>query len=191
MILKRTLPVVIALGAAALGAACDDTTGLEAQYKTFADTFVVYALSGTAPQLPTAFNSVAPAVLRVDTLEFDVAFDITSDGRVALYPISTVAFLRSPRRVAMRVDSTTGFESLQRAPSRGYVVDSVVVVPVGRTVILEVPGACNPYTSLSPYVYTKLVVDAVDPVTRRIDFHTVHNPNCGYRTLRPGVVPEN
>jgi hypothetical protein len=40
---------------------------------------------------------------------------------------------------------------------------------------------------VSPNVFTKLVVDTVDVAARRIVFHTVHNPNCGYRSFRPGV----
>ena len=36
-----------------------------------------------------------------------------------------------------------------------------------------------------------LVVDSIDVVRRAVFFRTVHDPNCGYRSLVPGVVPTN
>ena len=44
---------------------------------------------------------------------------------------------------------------------------------------------------LSTIRYTKLVVDSIDVARRAVFFRTVHDPNCGYRSLIPGVVPKN
>ena len=189
---KRILPAALALAAAALGAACDDSTGFEAQLETEADTFVAFALTGTAPQLPTAYNSTARPrgfVTRIDALQFDVAFDLTPAGQIALLPVNVVGLPVDGRRVGIWTD-TTSFERMQRAPSRDYVYDSVVVVPVGQTVVIQAPsGSCGFY-ALSQFVFTKFVVDSVSQASRRIWFHAVHNPNCGYRSFRPGI-PED
>jgi len=186
MIFKRILPLATVLAAALVGSACNDSTGFEAQLETRRDTFIVYAMSGSAPELPTAYSSVGRQVMRVDTLLFDVAFDLTADGQVALLPVSVVGQSPLGRRIGIRAD-TVAFESLQRAPVQGYTHDSVLVVPVGRTVVVEAPGnTCGLY-ALSQNLYTKFVIDSVNPVTRQIGFHAVHNPNCGFRSLRPGI----
>lgn len=192
MSLKRLAPVLLAAGLVASAAACGDDNPFEASLPTTADQALeVYALSGTAPELPTAYFAVSQTVMRVDSLGFDVAFDITADGRIALYPVRTLGQPLSARSIGIRVDSATPYASLVRAPTRGYVRDSVVTVPVGRTVVLETPfSGCSLY-ALSQVVYTKLIVDSANVGTRKIFFHAVNNPNCGFRSLRPGVVPKD
>jgi hypothetical protein len=128
--------------------------------------------------------------MRVDSLGFDVAFDITPAGQVELLPVRALAQPMDGRSIAIRVD-TAAFESIQRAPVRGYVRDSVVTVPVGDVAILETPfPGCGPY-SISQNVSAKLVIDSVNVGTRRIFFRAVNNPNCGFRSLRPKVVPKD
>ena len=40
---------------------------------------------------------------------------------------------------------------------------------------------------LSPYNYSKLVVDSVLPAIRAIYFRIGSDPNCGFRSFLPGV----
>jgi hypothetical protein len=130
-------------------------------------------------------------VMRVDSLNFDVAFDITPSGQISLYPVRTLGQPLLAKSVGIRVDSTATFEGLTRAPVRGYVRDSVVTFTIGKVVVLETPfGGCGPY-ALSQNVYTKLVVDSADVVTRRIKFRAVNDPNCGFRSLQPEVTPKD
>jgi hypothetical protein len=184
---KRLISFAAAVGATAVVtlAACNDSTGYEATIPVFRDTAIVFAMTGSPPQLPNAFSFVSGRATRIDSLAFDVAFDITADNQVALYPVTTIGQLSAPRRIGIRVDSA-GFETIQRAPVSGFVHDSLVVVPIGRTFILEVPGNCQLY-SLSAYQYSKVVIDTVDPVTRQIAFHAVTDPNCGFRSFKTGV----
>jgi hypothetical protein len=191
MLLKRLAPL-LAAGLLAVAAACDDRNPFEASLPTSADRpHEVYALTGTSPELPSAFFAVAQVVMRVDSLTFDVAFDITPAGTVAIYPVRALGQPLSARSVGIRVDSTRSYGAVTRAPGGSYLRDSVVVVPTGRPVILETPfSGCGLY-SISQFVYTKLVVDSVDTDRRKIYFHAVNNPNCGFRELRPGVTPED
>lgn len=181
---KRLLAFAAALGLAAL-AACDQSTGYEAQFPVVTGNYIVYALSGSGPQLPTAFSTVAGKVMQVDTLAFDFAFDLTPAGEVTLLPVTKIGTLVSPRRISFHVDSSS-FDDLQRAPISSWVHDSIVTVPIGRTVVIEAPGSCQVY-ALSQYIYTKMVVDSVDQPARRIYFHATSDPNCGFRSFKAGV----
>lgn len=196
---KRLLPLAAAVGLTLAAAACQDDTLFEASLNTTPITpFEVYALTGAGPGLPSAYSAVrnfgdpfSSQIRRVDSLDFDVAFDITPGGQISLYPLRTLGQPLSGRSVGIRVDSSVAFGDLQRAPVRGYVRDSVVTFAVGRTVVLETPFAgCGPY-SLSQNVYTKLVVDSANLGTRKIFFRAVNNPNCGFRSLRPDARPKD
>ena len=53
--------------------ACDDTDPFAAQLPTVADSYTIFALSGTPPAYPSALNTAARAATRVDgNANFDV-----------------------------------------------------------------------------------------------------------------------
>ncbi|MCR4339587.1 MAG: hypothetical protein NUW01_06835 [Gemmatimonadaceae bacterium] len=85
------------------------------------------------------------------------------------------------------------FESVQRAPTGEYETEEPLTVSVGEVVVIEARrnrqnDLCS--FSLSPNVYSKIVVDSVSAGTNAIWFRLVANPNCGFRSLAPGL-PKN
>ena len=193
---RRTLALA-ALAVAAGGAAgCDDPFGLKATVATATDTLVAFAMTGTPPSYPAAFNAGTGAVVRVQSdVAFDVAFDLTSDNRVRLIPARLVSAIRqslglvsTTHQVGLLAPSSS-FDAITQAPSSGYKRDSVLVVATNQPVVLEVVSdACQ--FSLASILYAKLVVDSVSSASRQIWFRTIRNPNCGFRSFQPGV-PRN
>jgi hypothetical protein len=85
--------------------------------------------------------------------------------------------------------ATTPFDDVERAPLRGYVYDSVVVVNPRETLVLELLAEQCQF-QVSSLVYTKLEVLAIDPLARAIAFRITYDPNCGFRSFLPGI-PES
>lgn len=187
----------LALGAAALVAggisACDDPIGLQAGIGTLTDTFTVFALSGTPTAAPVALSTTDRIVVRIsDQIAFDVAFDLDGSGAVTAYPVRLVVpfrviggLLQQTHRVGLQ-KSSTPFDELTRAPGGGYNYDSATVVRAGETLVVEVQAAQCSF-SYSPNLYTKIAVDSVFPASRSIRIRTVHDPNCGFRSFKPGI----
>lgn len=153
-------------------------------------TFSVWALTGSTPTLPAAvlFSNLTterPQVLSNGSVNFDVAFDLTADGKVRL--LSARALVpQSPAGapvVGLQVVSGT-FTGLTRAPDRGYTDDSTVVVGVNELVLVRLSSSGCIYGE--PY-YAKLAIDSILPAQRRIVFRTLVNRNCGYRALTEGL----
>jgi hypothetical protein len=83
----------------------------------------------------------------------------------------------------MRVVNTP-FDSLDTAPEGGYQRDSATVAGVGQTLAVETePPACQ---NGRTFLYAKLVVDSVSATNGGIFMRARVDPNCGYRSLRPG-----
>ena len=205
----RRLPLP-GLGAIALAAglltACGDPFSLKASIATVTDTLTVYALSDTASvrrSLPTSLNTGAlgtnangetvgtPTVVPVSvTATFDVAFDLTSDRKVVLYPQRRILPGTSGHVVGLQAVAGQ-FESVLDAPRGGYAADTVALtVAVGQTVAVQAQTSeCTIATAsgYSPYVYSKIVVDSVSTSTPAIFFRVVVDPNCGFRSFRSGV----
>ena len=40
---------------------------------------------------------------------------------------------------------------------------------------------------ISPYIYTKMLVDSISVDTRTIFLQTVLDPNCGFRSFESGI----
>ena len=194
----------LALLATTLLGACKDTTGLKAQFRTGLDTLTVYALSDTVTarrDYPTAVitgsrstnadgNVVAkPIVVPVaSSAEFDVAFDLDATGKVVLYPQRRVVSGVGGRRVGLQLASGT-FESVTLAPTSGYQYDSVAVTVQPGQVVLVQAQTTQCSIELSPYNYSKIVVDSTAPAINAIYFRIASDPNCGFRSFVPGVVP--
>ena len=171
--------------------ACGDTTRIKAQDEVFADTLVVWAINGTDPDLPSALSVFDGFVKQAQAdLSFELAFDLDEEGNVVLLPVRLVGVPTvSPGRVGFQT-SETAFEAVERAPSDGYQHDSVFVAPLHKTVLIESESrACIGF--LSPRIYSKLVVDSVHAAERQLFFRLTSDPNCGFRSLVPGIVPKN
>ena len=170
--------------------ACGNPQGIIAQLPTIQDAYTVYALSGTPASLPSGLNTYIRSAVRVDgSANFDVAFDLDATGKVLIYPVQkVVTSITSSRQVALRKVAGT-FESVTIAPTGSY-TDSTVVATKGDVVVLQslrngANDACQ--FDISPYIYTKLVVDSVAVSTRSIFVQAVLDPNCGFRSFASGI----
>ena len=183
-------------------AACSDPTQSRTASAVVADTLTVWALTGTSPSFPSAYLSSLGAVTRADgNFNFDIAFDIDPARRIVVYPQRLVGVPCIPS--AMNCGGALGFkpvglrrvagsfDSLTTAPADGYVLDSTFAVAPGETLAMQVQSSDECLTTVSSVRYTKLVVDSISVPRRQVFFRTVHDPNCGYRSLVPGVVPKN
>lgn len=189
----RALSFCILSAAAGGLSACNDPLGFAASISTLTDTFKLFAMSGTPNSVPVALSTTDRIAVRMaDNLSFDVAFDIDPSGNVQAFPIRQVlpfrvlaGLLQATQRVGLQ-KSTTAFDNLTRAPSGGYNYDSATVVRVGETLIVEVQASQCTF-SISPNLYTKIVIDSVSTASRSISMRTVHDPNCGFRSFKPGI----
>ena len=170
--------------------ACGDSQLLQASLPTVQDAYIVFALTGTPAAYPSGLNTYVRSAVRVDgNANFDVAFDIDSSGHAILYPVQKiVSSLSSARHVGLRKVAGT-FENVTLAPSGTY-ADSTIVASEGDIVIVQAArngtgDACQ--FDISPYIYTKMLVDSIAVDTRTIVLQTVLDPNCGFRSFESGI----
>ena len=188
-----SFPALIITAVALL--ACGDSNTLlnAASSENITRTYSVYALTGTSSALPAAYKFTSELVARPQLLSnggvnFDVAFDLTADNKVKLLPVRAIVPLPPAGVTSVgMLKSTSAYSALERAPERGYTVDSTFVVGVGETVVLQLPGSGCIYGE--PY-YAKLVVDSVIVAQRRIVVGSLVNRTCGFRGLTVGI-PKN
>lgn len=186
------LAMVVTMGGTV---ACGDDSNLlsPASSENTTRTFSVFALSGSASALPAAYRFTTeslerPQVLSNGAVNFDVAFDITADNRVAILPVRVVVPLPPAGVQTVGLQrSDASYTALERAPNRGYTNDTTMIVATGQTVVVQLAGSgCflgDPY-------YAKLVVDSIVAPERRIVVRSLVNRNCGYRALTEGL-PKN
>jgi hypothetical protein len=187
---RRVLPLVVA--AIAL-AACsqDDPFRPVATSENVVTTLNVAALS-SGIEAPSAVDFVNLRTLRpsldgTGSPNFQMAFDLTTDGRIRLLPVLEVLNPPSGAGTVGLVRVGTAFDDLGRAPTGGFVSDSTVTTAIGETWVVRInPGLC----SFGDPFYAKLVVDAANLVTRRMTVRVLINRNCGYRDLTVGL-PRN
>lgn len=185
----RALLLSVAL-AATMGCGDDDgIVGIATTLNT-ARTVSVFALSGTPPALPAGYYFVTESLVRPQLLSsggvnFEMAFDLNSDGRVSLIPAKVIvpeAPIAAPSIGIQQ--SSVPFEQLARAPDRGYVYDSTFTGQVGDTFVLQLlVSGC---TFGSP-LFAKVSIDSIHVAERRIVFSSMVNRNCGFRGLTAGL----
>lgn len=180
--------------AAALMLACGDPNAPTATFQNYADTLALYRLNGAPRGAPAAISIFAgiggTSGVAVDAgFGFDVAVEIDAQGRPVLYPVRAVAapFLGRHRVGIQR--TTRSFDEILEAPTEGYVHDSVTVLALGEAVLIESadPAACTSVLGGGGVIYGKLVVDSVRTATGRVFTRVTADPNCGFRSLVPGV----
>jgi len=163
--------------------------------------FVVYPLSTATGARGSAVDLAGLRVLRpgvtlitvgqaqIPAPNFDFAVDRAADGSVRLLPSRLVV---DPGNVGRR--GSTGFQvaaapfdSIVEAPESGYASDSVATtVSVGQSVIVRAESLLCAGNQLRPQLYAKFVVEGIDAPTGAVIFRGRINPNCGFRSLRPG-----
>lgn len=192
---RRVRPVAAAAILAGAVTACgDDSNFLSPASSTNAvKIYSVWALSGTSAALPAAVQFSAltaerPQILANGAVNFEVAFDLTTDGKVRFLPArALVPQAPSGAPTVGLLKSTTAFTAVTRAPDRGYTDDSTMVVGVNETVLVRLASSGCIYGE--PY-YAKAVVDSIIVAERRIVLRALTNRNCGYRALSEGL-PSN
>ena len=156
----------------------------------------LYALTGTAPELPAGYEVSSNTFVRPlvgqfsGAANFDLAVDIRADGKVLLIPVrAIVPFAPAPAGGAASVallKSTQPYDLLTRAPATGaFITDSVAVASVGDTFLIKL------ITSNCVYgepLYGKFVIDSLIVSQRRMVVRAITNLNCGgYRSLVAGI----
>lgn len=187
---RRLLPLVVA-SAALVACSQDDPFRPVATTENVVSTLNVAALSDGV-EAPSAVNfvtlrAVRPSLDASGGPNFQVAFDLTADGRVLLRPV--LAVLNPPGGVGSVGLARTGatFDDLARAPTGGFVNDTTVTAAIGEVWVVRInPGLC----SFGDPFYAKLVVDEANLVSRRLSVRFLINRNCGYRDLTVGL-PRN
>lgn len=199
--LKRLLrPAFLALLApltvAVLGACGDDGNFTQdATTTNVIDTADVYALSGSAPEKRAAYELGSGTFVRPllgelsGIVNFDIAFDINGEGKAVFLPVrALVPFAPAPASGAPSVGllkSTSSFDVIQKAPTRGYVLDTAQVAAVGETYLMKLVTAGCIY---GEPLYAKFVIDSIFPAQRRMVVRVLANRNCGgYRSLTAGL----
>jgi hypothetical protein len=179
---------LMAVATSAIGvAACDDPFAPRATTSVRTDSFIVYSVSQTPVNVPSAFNIVFFTPLRLEpTYGFDLVFDINAEGKVVLIPVSLVGgAITAGRRVGLQ-RITGAYDEVTRAPTTGYKHDSTLVLDVNEAALVELQTDICQFQS-SQLIYAKLQIKAIDVVNRTIVFRITYDPNCGFRSFLPGV----
>jgi hypothetical protein len=106
-----------------------------------------------------------------------------------MYPVQkVVTSITGPRQVLLK--KVPGTDSTVTIAPTGTYQDSTIVAQAGDVVVVQalrngVNDACQ--FDISPYIYTKLVVDSVSLSTRAIYLNAVLDPNCGFRSFATGI----
>ena len=170
--------------------ACGNPQGIIARLPTVQDVYTVFALSGTPASSPSGINTFIRSTVRVDgNANFDVAFDLDATGKVLVYPVQkVVSSISSSRIVGLKKVAGT-FATVTSAPTGTY-LDSTVVASKGDVIVLQsvrngANDACQ--FDISPYIYSKLLIDSIAVSTRTIVVQAVLDPNCGFRSFETGI----
>lgn len=187
---KRIARLCVAAGMVAAVSGCGDDLGLAAFAVRDPVNLTVYALNGTAQTLPAGIEIRGLNVTRVDPAwSFDLAFDLDASNNVVVHTVRSVSSeLVSLPRVGLQT-STLTFDQLIDAPTSGFVYDSLLTLPVGRTLVIDkIDPTCNRFGGafLGFNIRAKLVVDSLSTSRRAIYVKLLTNPNCGFRSLEPG-----
>lgn len=188
--LDRITKLCVAAGVLTTLAACDEDLGRAAFAVREPVAITVYAMNGSAQSLPAGIEIKLLQAVRIDpSWAFDLAFDLDASNNVIVHtPKSISTELVSLPRIGMQT-STLTFAQLIDAPASGFVYDSLLTVPVGRTVVVDkIDPTCNRFGGafLGFNIRAKFVIDSISTSRRAIHLTMLSNPNCGYRSLEPG-----
>lgn len=172
-------------------AGCGEANPFQAQFPTEADTFTLFALTGTPAAYPSGLNTFSRVATRVDgSANFDLAFDIDAAGNVVVYPVKLIVSSPGGDRIIGLKKVAGTFEAITSAPTGTYQADSAIVLAVSENVVVEANrgstgDVCN--LNLSPNIYSKITISSVDLATRTIVIQSVLDPNCGFRSFATGI----
>jgi len=184
---------VAALAGLVLATGCKDTSILQASLPVATDTLMVYATTGTPPNLPSGISITYRSSVRVDgSAAFDVAFDFDSLGQVIVSPVRVlVNQLSGAPAVGIKTEFTTPFDNITSAPGGYYRPDTSIVVTPGQPFVVLTNRATGSDACVydpNPTIYAKMVIDSTFATTSRaIYLRMVSDPNCGYKSFAAGL----
>ncbi len=165
--------------------ACGDTGLQPGLNVNTIDTVSLYALDGTALDLPSVFRIASPHVLRADqNSDFDFAFNLIAGDSAVLLPPGAVGL--GIGSGILTVKANTPFDAITVVPGGVYIDSLPVHVDSGTVAVVHSRAISCPVTASFSFLYAKLQVMKIDTVARRIDLIVLTNQNCGYRSLKPG-----
>lgn len=166
--------------------ACDDDP-FRVRWEASADTVTLYSLARPELNLPSAFNFVARAPVRIESPTVGDAWDVavdTRNGAIVLLPPRVLGVASSRAGIARTTSAT--FEGLTRAPadSTAYTMDEAVPVEVGTIYAIQTRQVPGLYGTLCVY-YGKFEPLALDPALGAFTFQYDVSPVCNDRRLIP------
>jgi hypothetical protein len=189
--LRRPLARALTLiGIAGAVAGCKGLTAIDASFQNMTASDTVYALNGGPPNAPNSLKFFDGIVSRADQgFGFDIAFDLDKDNNIVIIPSKALSTsFNNPYSVGLQRVSGL-FESVLDAPKDGYRPDTSTTIGLNQTLVAEsrdVLGVCL-YAIKGQAYYSKIVINEVDPTTKRIIFTVTVNRNCGFRSFAPGI----
>lgn len=175
--------------------ACSSLTRPGAQAENVTDTVTVFAINHTPADAPAGLWLFGEqAVVINSSFTFDLAFDLDTlgNGNVTMYTVRYVAGDLSAAHSVGVQKVNTSYEDFLKAPSTGYVADSLFSAKVGDVFAIQTsdPSACS-FSVYSTVIYGKVQILAVDPVARTLRTRFTVNPNCGFFSLIPSGTPKD
>jgi len=155
----------------------------------------LFALTNTPVNTNSAYDIIDMVEVRVDQINnFDFAFDLRFDSAygigkpgdtvAVLIPHGVFGFAADPGIISL--PGIFNFDSLQVAPTGGYVKDSVVAIHEGDLLYAASRvQTCN-FGYTLPH-YAKLQIQKIDLAAFSVTINVVVDPNCGYREINTGI----
>lgn len=183
----RASILVLTLATVLVASACEDPFQLRATRPTIDVSLEAWAMSGTAPTLPSVLLVPVAVMSRPDAAgSFDLAFDIDANGRVVVLPVGSVVATLSGSRPIGFLRPSQAYDAILEAPSGGYATDSSLVLSAGDSFLVRIPsGFCQ--FEFRKEIYAKFRLDSIIPAERRMRIAGRINPNCGFRSLQTGI----
>ena len=165
-------------------AACSDSQSLaDPTDENVVEENTVGSLTDT-PITTASGYSISTGPIRTDqTGELDFAFDIegpAATGQAVLLPRAALGIASTGTADPGIQKTTEAFDSIDEAPSNGYITDAKVPVAVGDRLLVRSRVIC----SLGVPLYAKMEVLSIEDGS--IHFKVLADQNCGYRGLEPG-----
>ena len=185
----RALTRLLVLPLLAVAAACSDPNDLgDPTIQNVVDTVTIGSLEGTPISTPSGFNINTGAVRTDQTVDFDFAYNIRRmpDGSYqrVLVPRAVLGLAGTSADPGLQ-QRQESFADITRAPSNGYITDSVVPIALGERYLVRSRVVC---TSLGVPLYGKLEILSFQDST--VTFQVLADRNCGFKDLLPGL-PDN
>lgn len=187
---KVRLAAGLIAGVVVTVAGCDDDLGRAGFAVRDPVDLTVYALNGTPLSLPAGIEIRGLNAVIVDPRWlFDLAFDLNASNEVVVHTVKSVSTeLVNLPRIGLQTSALT-FDQLIDAPTTGFAYDSLLTVPIGKTVVVDkIDPTCNRFGGafLGFNIRAKFVIDSISTSRRAIHVKLLSNPNCGFKSLEPG-----